>query len=265
MRIWLLATLVLGGCLGRSDPQPIDPECAYPPDGGTQLYEVTAKVRQFETQGDPAGSVEVSLHTAWDIPGVFPTTCAPLARFIVGQAQGWEARFPRTSGPIALVIATILRGSGLATAINDKRVGLCDGVCFVGSTDAPYPVWTLRADTFAVWKAAMSRDFHDHGLAVVTYRDREGQPAAGVAPVAVEGDGLRTLAPGREVYFLAADRATIESRETTGASGTALLPLLAGNPLQISGSLAGVTYEKLYVAAAADSVFFEQVDVAPLR
>jgi hypothetical protein len=273
MRLVVLIALAAAACEVRdSDPLPPEPECLDPVTrpGEPCTVDITAEVMQFETQAVPSVPVALRYDTAWDVPQVFAVQCTPLATGNASLGTGYVATFEDVScvSPGAHVVSLIGDDASgapdlLAPSLNDRKLATS---CWTGGACslAPFRVWVLEKSTFDGWKQQIRGvDWTTHGLVAVTYRNANGTPVEGVTPRLRDlfETSPRTAIPGGEVFFLAGDRRTIDpSRSTTAASGTAIFLVVAGLQEHVSGGHPTLRWPETGVAAAGNTVFFEQLD-----
>jgi hypothetical protein len=273
MRRLALVLVAAASCdVSQSNPTPPEPECLDPVTraGDPCTLDIEAEVVQFETGAAPSVPVALRYDTAWDVPQVFPVTCTPLATTSATAATAFTASFDGVSckspaGHVAAIVGDDVSGDVLAPSVNDRR--LANGCWSGGGTCslAPFRVWVVEKATLTAWKSQIRGvDWSEHGLVAVTYSDGQGNPVAGVTP------RMRDLfdsepsdaIPGGEVFFLADDRrSVVAGQRVTGASGVALFLVTAGLSEHVSGAKGSDRWPENGVAAPADSVFFEQIQV----
>ncbi len=281
-RLMIVVALAVSGCGSSSGESPadsgvpdafsgfpdagpaVDARCPTRSDAGGDIVVAAAvRVVQFETGAAPAGEVNVEFHSAWTSSVPFPEGCAPVASTTVGPEAQHVATFGPMPAPASFVGALYVSGVSQARSINDRRLLFpCAGTCTLGTPEQPYPIFVLLRETLEAWNTTIGADLESEGLVVVTYRDGQGQPVPGVVPLGQRVPGaFMPLVVGQEVFFLAADRRTLETRTTTGPSGTAVIRLAAGEEMDLQGMVSGVSFEHgITVGTVADGVFFEQID-----
>jgi len=235
------------------------------------VLDLSVQVVQFETQTAPLVPVSLRYATAWDVPQVFPVTCTPLATGNASLGTGYAASFDDVScvtpgGHIAAIMLDDATGGPdvLAYTMNDRRLPFG---CWSGGntcTLSAVKVFVLDRSTLDAWKTQIRGvDWSTHGLVAATFRDTNGNGVAGVTPRlrGIFDESPHNAIPGGEVFFLSDDRLSIVPGATkTGASGGAVLLVVAGLSTRMSGAHPAITWSELGVASAADTVFFEEFD-----
>jgi hypothetical protein len=234
------------------------------------LLDLTVQVLQFETNAAPSVPVALRYDTAWDVPQVFPVTCAPLANGNASIGTGYTYLFEDVTcvtpgGHIAAVTIDDAAGGPdiLTQTVNDRRMPFgcwSSGRCTLDGVR----VYVLNKETLDAWKTQIRGvDWSTHGLVAVTFRDTNGVGVSGVT-VRTRGifdDSPTNAIPGGEVFFLSEDRRTVvPGQDKTGSSGVALLLVTAGLSTRMSGTHPSISFPELGVAAPANTVFFEEFD-----
>jgi hypothetical protein len=251
---------------GESPPPAAD---AGPPDRGpapgclteaqrTQPCRVDVSLRAVDfTTLAPRTDLAVAAGTAWDTTPPLIPECLTLAAGTTDASGRWTLVDLRCdSWLLPPIVAVSLGGRAVVDRGLTCRNNDCGAVDF---GDVP----VLDAALEASWRQEMQDDgmanAATRGLAIFDYREPDGTSAAGVIPFqAPLAGGERTLAPGPEVRFVAADRLTLVRGDAamTGASGLAIVAL-DGTWARIGGQRGTDRWQPLGVAFAAWVVFLE--------
>lgn len=228
-----LASLAACGAdaLEPSEPAPAPAHCIQPDVRRAITVEVSGTIVDFTT-GQPVPGATVGITTAWDTEGDIPADDCPLLATVTTDAEG---RF----GPLAVyagagtffpVMLFRVAGGGRALTLSDNRA------CANGASDPCHLDHTIAAPSAtlaAQWRTALADgglpDADHRGLIAFLFKERDGAPAAGVAP---NTDAFIALQPGADVRFVDASRGglTPATDAATSAAGVAVIGTMALGP-----------------------------------
>lgn len=217
----------------QSPDAAVDPNCVSADVRSAATLIVSGQVQSF-TADEPLDDAEVRFSTAWDAGDSFPEECPAIASFTT-DADGRfgpetvEAGSPRTP-PVAIFMVT---GDEVAPTASDQTFQCDTSDC----GNLAHTIRTPSAELASTWRAQLAdggmQDADSTGLVLFEFRETDGMPAAGVIPTGLwpgSGDeGEVDLAPGTQVRFLAADRATLEPADATETTASGLAVISFGD------------------------------------